>query len=77
VPVQIWLERTSGKSLSELNLQEQNSQTKDQISIGNAFTSLWQLALVDWRRIFEQLSRVERVLRMAPSGIYSKNNCRM
>ena len=72
VPVQIWLERTSGKSLSELNLREQNRQTKDQISIGNAFTSLRQLALMDWRQIFEHLSRVERVLRLDPSGIYSE-----
>ena len=72
VPVQIWLERTSGKSLSELSLREQNRQTKDQISIGNAFTSLRQLALMDWRQIFEHLSRVERVLRLDPSGIYSE-----
>jgi cyclic beta-1,2-glucan synthetase len=72
VPVQIWLERTSGKSLSELSIREQNRQTKDQISIGNAFTSLRQLALMDWRQIFEHLSRVERVLRLDPSGIYSE-----
>ncbi len=72
VPVQSWLERTYHKSLSELNLREQNRQTKDQISIGNAFTSLRQLALLDWRRIFEQLSRVERLLRLDPSGVYPK-----
>src|SRR4030065_611574 len=62
VPVQSWLERTYRKSLSELNLREQNHQTKDQISIGNAFTSLRQLALFDWRGIFERLSRVWGVL---------------
>jgi cyclic beta-1,2-glucan synthetase len=72
VPVQSWLERTYRKSLSELNLREQNRQTKDQISIGNAFTSLRQLALLDWRRIFEQLSRVEGLLRLDPSGVYPK-----
>jgi cyclic beta-1,2-glucan synthetase len=72
VPVQLWLERTSGKSMSELNAREQNRQTKDQISIGNAFTSLRQLALMDWRHIFEHLSRVERALRLDPSGIYSE-----
>jgi cyclic beta-1,2-glucan synthetase len=72
VPVQSWLERTFRKSLSDLSLREQNRQTKDQISIGNAFTSLRQLALLDWRQIFEQLSRVERLLRLDPSGVYPK-----
>ena len=72
VPVQSWLERTYRKPLSELNLREQNRQTKDQISIGNAFTSLRQLALLDWREIFEHLSRVERLLRLDPSGVYPK-----
>ncbi len=72
VPVQSWLERIYRKSLSEINLREQNRQTKDQISIGNAFTSLRELALLDWRGIFEQLSRVERLLRLDPSGVYPK-----
>ncbi|MGD0458927.1 MAG: glucoamylase family protein [Terriglobia bacterium] len=71
-PVQSWLERTYHKPLGELNLREQNRQTKDLLSIGNAFTSLRQLALLDWRRLFEQLSRVEWWLRLDPSGVYPK-----
>ncbi len=71
-PVQSWLERTYHKPLSELDLREQNRQTEDQLSIGNAFTSLRQLALLDWRRLFEQLSRVEWWLRLDPSGVYPK-----
>jgi cyclic beta-1,2-glucan synthetase len=71
-PVQSWLERMLQTSLNDLNLREQNRQTKDQISIGNAFTSLRQLALLDWSRIFEQLSRVERLLRLDPSSVYPK-----
>ena len=70
VPVQSWLERTLRRPLTDLNLREQNRQTKDQISIGNAFTSLRQLAQLDWRQIFEQLSLVEQVLRSDPSGVY-------
>lgn len=70
VPVQSWLERTYRQPLSELNLREQNRRTKDQISIGNAFTSLRHLGSLDWRRKFEQLSRVERLLRFDPSGVY-------
>ena len=71
-PVQSWLERTFQKSLSELSLREKNRQTKDQISIGNAFTSLRQLDLLDWKECFEQLSRVERTLRQDPAGIYPR-----
>jgi cyclic beta-1,2-glucan synthetase len=72
VPIQSWLERTYPKPLTELNLREQNRQTRDQISIGNAFTSLRQLAQLDWRQIFERLSRVEQLLRLDPAGVYSK-----
>jgi cyclic beta-1,2-glucan synthetase len=70
VLVQNWLERTLLKPLNDLNLREQNRQTKDQISIGNAFSSLRQLSLLDWRTIFEETSRVEQLLRLDPSGIY-------
>jgi cyclic beta-1,2-glucan synthetase len=72
VPVQSWLERIYRKPLSEINSREQNRQTRDQISISNAFTSLRQLALLDWRQIFEHVSRVERLLRLDPSGIYAR-----
>ncbi|KPK69291.1 glycosyl transferase, partial [candidate division TA06 bacterium SM23_40] len=72
VPVQGWLERTLRISLGDLTPREYNRQMRDQISIGNAFTSLRQLALLDWRKIFEKLSRVERLLRTDPSGIYPR-----
>jgi cyclic beta-1,2-glucan synthetase len=72
VPVKAWLERTFRRSLGDLNLREQNRQMKDQISIGNAFTSLRQLALLDWRKIFEKVSRVEQSLRLDPSGVYPR-----
>jgi cyclic beta-1,2-glucan synthetase len=70
-PVRSWLERTYHKPLRELSLREQNRQTEDQLSIGNAFTSLRQLTLLDWRRLFEQLSRVEWWLRLDPSWVRS------
>ncbi len=71
-PVQSWLERTFHKSLNELSLREKNRQTKDQLSIGNAFTSLRHLALLDWKECFEKLSRVEQTLRQDPAGIYPR-----
>jgi cyclic beta-1,2-glucan synthetase len=70
VLVQNWLERTLQRPLNDLNLREQNRQTKDQISIGNAFASLRQLSLMDWRGIFEETSLTEAILRRDPAGIY-------
>jgi len=71
-PVQSWLERQFQKSLGELSLLESSRQTNDQLSIGNAFTSLRQLDLIDWKVCFEQLSRVDALLRQDPAGIYSR-----
>ncbi len=81
-PVQDWLERLHKKPLHDLALQEQKRQTSEQISCGNAFTSLRQLTQLDWREMFEILSKVEQVLRKDPSSTYSmmdfetRNRCR-
>jgi len=69
-PVQSWLERTLKKPLHDFTLREQNRQTSEQLSCGNAFTSLRQLALLDWRELFERLNKVELLLRRDPSGVY-------
>ncbi len=70
-PVQNWLERTLKNPLHEFNQRELNRQTREQLSCGNAFTSLRQLAQLDWREMFEQLSRVEQILCRDPAGIYA------
>lgn len=70
-PVRSWLERTLKIPLHDLTLREQNRQTREQLSCGNAFTSLRLLALLDWREIFEKLSLVEQMLRRDPSGVYA------
>ena len=71
-PVLIWLERTHKTALHDLNQREQNRQNAEQLSCGNAFTSLRLLALLDWRELFEKLSRVDQILRNDPSGVYDK-----
>jgi len=71
-PVRSWLERVFHQSLDEMVLQVRKRQTTDQMSIGNAFTSLRQLGLLDWKDCFERLSRVEQVLRQDPAGIYPR-----
>ena len=69
-PVRSWLERKFQKALSDLSTGAKKRQTKDQVSIGNAFSSLRQLDQLDWQVCFERLSRVEALLRQDPSGIY-------
>ena len=69
-PVQSWLERTLQKPINDLLVHVRNRQAKHQISIANAFTSLRQLALLDWKECFERLSRTEQILRQDPAGIY-------
>ena len=70
-PVQGWLERVFRKPLAEVTLKEQTRQSQAQTSVSNAFTSLRQLAMLDWRQVFEDLSHVERILRRDPAGVYA------
>ncbi len=70
-PVQGWLERAFEKPLKDLILDVKSRQIKDQVTIGNAFTSLRRLALLDWKHSFEHLSRVEQALRRDPAGVYA------
>jgi cyclic beta-1,2-glucan synthetase len=69
-PVQRWLERKFQKTLTDISVREKQRQTKDQVSIGDAFISLRLLDLIDWKICFEQLSRVDALLRKDPAGIY-------
>jgi cyclic beta-1,2-glucan synthetase len=70
-PIRSWLKRSFKDPLYDLSLQELNRQTREQLSCGNAFTSLRQLALLDWREVFENINRVEQILRRDPSGVYA------
>ncbi len=70
--VQSWLERTFHKNTAELGQQVTSRQTKDQLSIGNAFGSLRQLSLLDWKKCFERASVVEHTLSDDPSDVYAK-----
>jgi cyclic beta-1,2-glucan synthetase len=70
IPARSWLERRLDSPLAELVPRQQANQAADQVSMGSAVTSLRQLALLDWREVFEQLSHVEGVLRGDPTGDY-------
>ncbi len=70
VLVRSWLERVFHRPIDELNSSEQDRQAKEQIAVGNAFTSLRELTQLDWREAFEEVSYVERLLRLDPAGVY-------
>jgi cyclic beta-1,2-glucan synthetase len=53
-----------------LSHREFNRQAKNQVSIGNAVTTLRLLGVIDWKAFFEATSQVERLLRTDPGGIY-------
>ncbi|TVQ24488.1 MAG: glycosyl transferase [Spirochaetaceae bacterium] len=70
--VRSWLERMFHRPIEELNADEQDRQAKEQIAVGNAFSSLRELVQLDWRDLFEQVSLVDKALRLDPAGIYSE-----
>ena len=71
-PVQRWLERKFQQSLNDLGQRAKGRQARDQLSAGNAFSSLRHLDLLDWNICFEKLSRVDEVLRTDPAGVYGR-----
>ncbi|RPJ86444.1 MAG: hypothetical protein EHM18_06195 [Acidobacteria bacterium] len=74
--VQNWLEREFDSPLQEVIRQEQARQAVDKVSVANAITSLRYLGESDWTELFEELSRVDRILRQDRSGAYSRSDFR-
>ncbi|WP_319560695.1 GH36-type glycosyl hydrolase domain-containing protein [Marispirochaeta sp.] len=70
--VHSWLGRIHHQTIEEINSREQERQTRVQIEAGNAFSSLRELERMDWKVVFERLSRVEQLLRLDPAGIYGR-----
>ncbi len=69
-------ERLSARAIrvGEVVQRENQRQAVDQVSVGNAVTSLRLLAVVDWNVFVETTSRVEEMLREDPSGIYPRQD---
>ena len=69
-PVREWLERRLGMSLGEASAQERTDQTREQVSLGSAISSLRGLERLDYTELFEEVSRVDAVLFSDPAGVY-------
>ncbi len=70
--VRSWLEQIWREPLDQLAAREQDRQTKEQIAVANAFTSIRELVRLDWRDVFEEVSPLEAVLRRDPAGVYAE-----
>ena len=70
IPVQSWIERTLHSGLADISVHEQGRQAASQVFIGNAITSLRELALLDWRDVFESHSEVDSILQNDPVDVY-------
>jgi cellobiose phosphorylase len=60
-----------GSTPEELARLAHLEQAADQVSVGNAVTSMRAVAALDWNSFFERTSAVEAVLRKDPSGTYA------
>jgi cyclic beta-1,2-glucan synthetase len=72
-----WLEekaREKNVDLAAATKKQQQLQAADQISIGNAVTSLKNMGRLDWRSWVESQSVVNRILAKESSGIFSRSD---
>src|SRR6187402_2466011 len=84
-PVLDWIHarcEAMGTTAEELTRREHLRQAADQVSVGNAITSMRAIAALDWTNFFELTSGVEEVLRRDPCQAYqnmdqpSRDRCR-
>ena len=69
-----WIEQRlaeQGQSVEERVHLEAQSQSANQVSLGNSIASLRVLSAIDWRDFVESLSLVEQTLRNDPAGVYA------
>jgi cellobiose phosphorylase len=72
LPVRAWLERKLGAPLVEVLPREHRHEAMEQGSLANAITSIRMLTQLDWREVFEAVSRVDAVLWTDPAGVYPR-----
>lgn len=73
-PALRWLEERAGTSVEELVRSEHASQLSAQATVANIVSSMRGLSAVAWADFFEDVSRVERILRDDATGIYARTD---
>ena len=69
-PIRDWLERRLNMTLADAFAQERTAQARQQVSLGNAISSLRELGRMDYTKLFEEVSRIDAILYSDPSGDY-------
>ncbi|MFO0880853.1 MAG: glucoamylase family protein [Gemmataceae bacterium] len=69
--VETWI-ASLGIDVPRLLESEYQLQAANQVSIGNAVTSLRLLGALDWAQFFEQINHTEKVLRAEPTNVYTR-----
>jgi len=70
-----WLEQRltdQGLSMENLVRLESQNQAAEQVSVSHTINSLRFLGAMDWREFVEDMSQVEQMLRLDPTGVYGK-----
>ena len=62
---------TTTNNLDEIPIQLAPTSLTNDLLVSNCFISLRALLTTDWKDYFEQISRVEQILRGDPAGIYA------
>ncbi len=78
-PAREWVAKrcaAMGTTPDELTRREHLRLAADQVSVGNAITSMRAVSAMDWDEFFERTSEVEKVLRRDPSGAYPESDKR-
>jgi cyclic beta-1,2-glucan synthetase len=70
-PVREWLERRLDMSLADMSASERTTQAREQLSLGNAISSLRQLGRLEYAVLFEAVSRIDAILYNDPPSVYS------
>ena len=65
-----------GMSPEELTRRQHLRQAADQVSVGNAITSMRTIGALDWNKFFENTSAVEAILQRDPAKAYSATDAK-
>jgi cyclic beta-1,2-glucan glucanotransferase len=65
-----------GLSAEELTRRQHLRQAADQVSVGNAITSMRTIGALDWNKFFEQTSVVEAILQRDPAKAYGATDAK-
>ncbi|MCX6604109.1 MAG: hypothetical protein NTV52_11000, partial [Acidobacteria bacterium] len=74
VPIQNWIQEKTGHRLVDVIRLEQTDEASELLLIAGAIGSLRELSELQYPRIVESVSRMERILQEDPAGIHGRSD---